>query len=337
MGAEANRESAIPTIDLGPCFANEPGALERTAAELRKACTEIGFLLIRNHGVPQWIIDRMHEEAVRFHALPIEAKMAVAIDSDNIGYMPMKGNTFKGSKVRDNKRADLNESFIIKRDRGPDHPDVIARKPFRGQNRWPHNLPGFRETLVAYVGMIELLCKRMLPIYSVALGLPRHFLNDHDAFRNEQQLSCRVSHYPPQAGFDGEEFGAAPHTDAGFITILAHANVSGLEVMRPDGTWIRVPLEPRTFIVNTGDMLTRWSNDLFISTPHRVINTANQDRYSFPVFLDPNTEAVIACLPSCAGPDNPPKYPPTTFTDYYGEFLAKSFAHIEQTEAAPAQ
>jgi len=327
-------EAAIPTIDLGPVFANEPGALESTAAQLRKASTEIGFYLIKNHGVGQWIIDRMHEEAIRFHALPIEEKMAIKINADNIGYLPMKGNIGRHSKIRDNKRPNLNESFIIKRDRGPDNLDVLANKPFRGLNKWPDSVPGFRETLVAYIGMIELLGKRMLPIYSVALGMPRHFFNDHDAFRNEPQLSCRVAHYPPQPGFDGEEFGSAPHTDGGFMTILPHANVSGLEVMHRDGTWIKVPLEPRTFIVNTGDMLTRWSNDLFISTPHRVINYANQDRYSFPVFFDPNTEAVMECLPTCTGPGNPAKYPPITYQQYYGEFISRNYTHLQQGQQA---
>ncbi|MBM3573637.1 MAG: hypothetical protein FJX52_14955, partial [Alphaproteobacteria bacterium] len=137
-----------------PVFSGEPGALERTAAELRRACTEVGFHRVKNHCVPAWIIARVHEEAARFHALQLDDKMKLKINADNIGYLPMRGNIGRASKIRDNKKPNLNESFIIKRDRGPDHPDVVAGKPFRGANKWPVDLPGFRETLVAYISPI---------------------------------------------------------------------------------------------------------------------------------------------------------------------------------------
>lgn len=325
--------TTIPIIDLGPFLSGAPGALESTAAELRRACAEIGFFFIANHGVNQWLVDRVFEESERFHALPIEAKMSLKIDADNIGYMPMKGNLSAHSKVRRNKKPNLNESFILKRDRGADHPDVAARKRFRGLNRWPA-LPGFRETITAYMAVLELLGKRMLPLYAVALDMPSWFFLDHPAFRGEPQISLRIAHYPAQPAFDGEEFGSAPHTDGGFMTILAQAKVPGLEVMTRVGDWIKAPAIPGTFVVNTGDMLTRWSNDRFIATPHRVINASGRDRYSVPFFFDPNTEAVIECLASCQSIDNPAKYPPITYEQYYGAFTAANYLHLAQEQGA---
>ena len=114
--------------------------------------------------------------------------------------------------------------------------------------------------------------------------------------------------------------GIYPHTDYGFITILAQDDVGGLEIQRVDGAWIEAPSIPGTFVVNLGDAAARWTNDVFNSSPHRVINkSSTRDRYSVATFIDPNHDAVIRCLDGFLAGGAAPKYPPIAYADYYSE------------------
>jgi len=79
----------IPVIDYGPYFAGEDGALAPLAAELRQACAEVGFFYAKNHGVPQPLVDRAFAASRRFHDLPIEEKLVLRLDANNIGYLPL--------------------------------------------------------------------------------------------------------------------------------------------------------------------------------------------------------------------------------------------------------
>jgi isopenicillin N synthase-like dioxygenase len=126
--------ATIPVIDLGPYFAGESGALDRAADELRHALTEIGFYFIVNHGVPRPLVRRIYDEAARFHALPMNAKLAVRIDKHNVGYLPMRGDTLRTSVVQKVTKANFNEALFIARDLPVDHPDVQADKRFRSAN-----------------------------------------------------------------------------------------------------------------------------------------------------------------------------------------------------------
>src|SRR5271154_6044342 len=114
----------IPVLDLGPYRAGAPGALAALAAELRHACEQVGFYFLANHGVPQELIDRVFAEVARFHAQPLEAKRALAIDHHNIGYMALGGSVTRSSQVNLNTKPNLNEAFFVKRERTPDDPDV---------------------------------------------------------------------------------------------------------------------------------------------------------------------------------------------------------------------
>src|SRR6201994_2263940 len=122
----------IPVIDLGPYLAGEPGALDRTAKELRVALTEIGFYFIVNHGVPREKIRAVFEQVKRFHAQPDETKLALKINQDSTGYLPMRGNTLRTSTVQAGTKPNLNEAFFVKRELPPGHPDVLANRRFRG-------------------------------------------------------------------------------------------------------------------------------------------------------------------------------------------------------------
>jgi isopenicillin N synthase-like dioxygenase len=302
----------IPVIDFGPCFAGAPGALPRAADELRAALEGVGFLVMVNHGVPQSLIDRAFAEARRFHAQPFARKMALRMNEHNNGYMAMGRYAVWSSDVNANDKPDLNEAFFCKRERGAGDPLRRSGRRFVGPNLWPDDLPGFREAVLAYTDAMDALTRRVLPVCAVALGLPPGAL---DAAFAESQFSFRLTHYPP-APAESNQFGIAPHTDANFLTFLAQTDVPGLQVRAPSGAWLDVPYLPGSYAVNAGDMMYRWTNGRFKSTPHRALPPVGQHRYAIPFFLGPRIDTVIECLPTCQGPGNPPRFPPITYEAY---------------------
>ena len=224
-------------------------------------------------------------------------------------------------------KPNLVEALFVKRDLAPDHPDVIANKLYRPANQWPDGVPGFRETIVAYCDAMERLCLDMLPVYALALELPADYFNE--AFV-EPQYALRMSHYPPAEDGEADQFGVAPHTDSSFLTMLAQSELPGLEVRMPSGQWFAAPAVADAFVVNSGDMLRRWTNHRFLSTPHRVRNrNAGRDRYAIPFFFDANVDYPMACLPSCQAPDNPPRYEPVTYTAYM-QWFTSQYDHVRE-------
>ena len=187
-------------------------------------------------------------------------------------------------------------------------------------NVWPENLPGFKEVVLEYQAAVEALGKKFLPLWSTALELPLDFF---DPMFEIPHVTLSLLHYPPQKVIGDRQYGIAPHTDNSMMTFLAQANIPGLAVRMPSGHWRLVDIIPGTLLVNTGNVIVRWTNDQFLSTKHRVINTNTVDRYSIPVFFGPNADAIIEVVPTCQSPLNPPRYEPITYRDsrkwYYGE------------------
>lgn len=307
----------IPLLDLGPYLAGEPGALEATAARLRHINETIGFLYIANHGVPQSLIDATFDATARFHAQPDGDKLALKVDAGMQGYLPMRGSTTRSSTIAVNTKPNENEAFFLKRD----------------SDRWPDQVPGFKEAAQAYYAATEALAQRMLPLYAVALDLPPDYF---DAKCTVPFSSLRLTHYPPVAAYAEGTFGLAPHTDSSFITLLAQNRVPGLQIRRTDGTWIDAPVVDGTFIVNTGNVLHRWTNGRFLSTPHRAFNTSSQPRYAIPYFFHPNADTVIKCLPTCLAPGEAAQDEPITVADYMAWFRGQNYNHLRKPEAAAA-
>ncbi len=309
---DTRASSVIPVIDFGSYLAGASGALASVGAELRHALEDVGFFVLINHGVPARLIEQTFAEAKRFHDLPVAAKMAIRMNEHNNGYMALGRYAVWTSDVNANDKPDLNEAFFCKRERPPDDPLLRSGRRFVGPNRWPDDLPGFRENVLAYTDAMDELSRRVLPVCAVALGLPA------DAFRDafaESQFSFRLSHYPPVQA-ETNQFGIAPHTDANFLTFLAQTEIPGLQIRLPSGEWIDVPYVPGSYAVNSGDMMHRWTNGRVKSTPHRAVPPVGRHRYAIPFFLGPHIDAVIECLPTCQGPDAPPRFPPITYEAY---------------------
>jgi isopenicillin N synthase-like dioxygenase len=325
----------IPILDLSDFLAGKPGALPAIAKELQHAAENVGFFFIRGHGVPQDLIDATFDASARFHALDEADKLALKANEHNIGYMGHGASISRASQVYEGERkTNLVAAFFLKRDLPDDHPDILSNKRFRGANQWPMGLEGFRDTCNGYMSALEQLARSMLPVYARALDLPADFFAE--AF-SEPQFTLRLSHYPPAQAEDNQ-FGLAPHTDSSFLTLLAQNKVEGLQVRRPDGTWLDAPALPGSFLVNSGDLLRRWSNHRFLSTPHRAIASApGRDRYAIPFFFDAHADYVMKCLPTCHDGDNPPRYEPTTYTDYMLWFARQNYAHFQDSEGEAAE
>lgn len=317
---------AIPVIDLGAFLRREAGATGATAEQIRQAVEEIGFFGISGHGVLPDTVSGAFAASARFHSLSLESKLAVKINASHRGYMPMA----------DQHRAEaalpnLSESFLVGADLPADDADVLAEAPMSGLNQWPSDLPEVRRPLEAYRDEMTALGRSMLPLFEAALDLPSGFFAQ--CFLKPLTF-VRALHYPP-APVDMPEgqFGAAPHSDFGFITILAQDDVGGLQVKTRTGNWIDAPNLPGVFIVNVGDMLMRWTNDRFLSTLHRVVNAVDRDRYSLPFFFDPDISTVVSCIDSCQGPGNPARYEPVV----WGDFLAGRFDANHKYRKVPAE
>jgi isopenicillin N synthase-like dioxygenase len=321
----------IPVLDVSRYFAGDMDDLPRLGGELRDAFENVGFYSLRGHGVPRSLIDAAFAACERFHAQPPEKKQALRINEHNIGYMAMGGSIARSSKVNNNTKPSVNEAYFLRRERAPDDPDVIAGKRFRGLNQWPADLPGFREIALAYMAAMEALGKKLVRVYAVALDLPADYF---DRMFEQPNMIQRFTHYPPRPAYEDNQFSIAPHTDSGFMTLLAPSAVPGLSIRLPDGTWLDVPPDPEAFIVNGGDILRRWTNDRFLSTPHRAINASGQARYAIPFFFDTHPDTLISCLPTCQSPENPPKYPPITYDEYALWYATRNYVHLNQEQAA---
>jgi isopenicillin N synthase-like dioxygenase len=312
--------SEIPVIDISSLLADgDPKGRADTVAALRNALERSGFAYLRGHGIPQSAIDRLRALAQAFHALPMEAKQRIVMNEYHRGYMPFSSSTIVTSSVAKVTRPNLSESLMIMQEVSADAP--CYGKPLRGPNQWPAELPEFRGVALDYMEKMTALGLGMAGGLAEALDLPRDWFLP---FFQEPTLFLRLLHYPRQPDEAGL-FGSAPHTDYGFVTILAQDEVGGLEVRNRHNAWIAAPPIAGTFVMNVGDILQRWSNGRFASTPHRVRNLKPVDRYSMPFFFDPSMEAQVECPPQILECGEAPKHPPVVYGDYLLERLNKNY------------
>jgi isopenicillin N synthase-like dioxygenase len=295
--------NALPVIDVSLLASAGGAGLAQVAAEIGAACRDIGFFYVANHGMPRALTEAAFAASAAFFAQPDAVKREVLYTTaGNRGYVPMKGEALDPTKP-----ADLKEAFNIGLELPADDPELVAGRMFRARNLWPV-VSGFRDTMLAYFGACHALGQSLHRAFAVDLGLPDDFFEDK---LDRPMAVLRLLHYPPApAAAEAGQLGAGEHTDYGCVTLLATDGVGGLEVRTRSGEWIAAPHVPGAFVCNIGDCLMRWTNDIYVSTPHRVVSPAGKERYSIAFFLDPNPDADIACLPGCATPARPARYAP---------------------------
>lgn len=294
----------IPVIDLTSATIDD---------DFRTAYRDVGFAYLTNHAVPQELTDGVFAAAREFHALPLATKMEIELNERHRGFIPINTSTDRTSTLADVRRPNQSESFMMMREAGDDDPDVLAGAYLAGANQWP-DLSDFRERVVAYEQAMLQLAWRLVDVIARVLGDTTRTIA---AACERPTTWLRLLHYPAQAPTAPDDlYGSAPHSDFGFITLLAQDDVGGLQVQAPDGTWHDAPPRRETFVMNVGQMLHQWSNGLLRATPHRVINRSGRERYSVPYFFDPNVATVVTPLPSCVDDEHPRRYEPVEFGDY---------------------
>ena len=309
--------SAIPTLDIRR-FTMPASAADRDAfvAELGAAYRQWGFAGIRGHDIPQALIDDAYDVFRRFFALPDATKRAYHVPGGGgaRGYTPFMVETAKDSRY-----PDLKEFWHIGREIPRDSKYAADMPP----NLWPEEVPGFRETGYGLYTALDQLGSQVLAALALHIGLPEDWFADKTDNGNS---ILRPIHYPPITAPDIPNVRAGAHEDINLITLLVGASAAGLEVLSRKGEWVPFTADADTIVVNIGDMLQRYTNHVYPSTTHRVVNPpgegARQPRYSTPFFLHPNPDFLIDVLPSCITADNPNRYPePITAQGYLEERL----------------
>ncbi|KAI5988338.1 hypothetical protein EDD15DRAFT_2531711 [Pisolithus albus] len=327
---------SIPIIDIGHASTPEERAV--LARQIRDACMNVGFFYIRNHGIPEETIDRALSAMKAFFSLPLETKMKVGTSPSRHaalrlmqsqlyhrqsvhvrGYEPLLD-----SNVDPANRGDLYESFVIggeelvpkEDDDEKVHEDII-------KNLWPSEPAGFREAFLSYYHAALGVGKALHRLIAIALDLPETFFDD----KLQHCQIMRGLHYPPQTGPEDDRIiGFGVHSDFECFTILwQEPGIQALQVLNSEEKWINATPIPGTLVINIGDLLSRWTNDIFRSTVHRVINRSGVCRYSIPLFfgLDPNVE--VEPLPSCVSPERPAKYERINSGEYVQKLMQEMY------------
>jgi isopenicillin N synthase-like dioxygenase len=313
--------SEIPVIDL-----SRP--VPEVGAAIRRAAIDVGFFYIANHGVPVPVVDAAFDQSRQFFRAPDAVKESVRVNALHRGWLKPGGAT-----MDDAAKPDLKESFIFGLELPETDPDVAAGTPLMGPNQWPAAMPSLRSALSAYYAAILTCGQHLLRGFAAALRLPE---NHFEAAYAKPLARGTAIWYPPQPPDDPDRFGVSAHTDYGCITILAQDATGGLQVRNRAGEWIAAPPIPDTFVINIGDLMARWTNDLFVSTPHRVVNASGRERQSIATFYDPHFHTPIAVLPTCIEDGVPAAYPPTTCGAHIVGRFNRSFAYRKEAAAAPA-
>ena len=265
----------IPKIDISEIEEKE---FSRTLLQdFFSAYNTYGFGYIINHGIEKTLIEQLFQVSKQFHSQPLSEKMRVALDHNHRGYIAINTSTDVNSKLADVKKPNQSESFMMMREDKSELPDVYLSGP----NQWP-KLENFKEVLEKYTFNMTKLGRNLMRLALLSSGV-----KDLSVMQSldTPTIWLRLLHYPPiSKNSPSDLYGSAPHTDFGCLTILAQDEIGGLQVQTREGEWIDVPKLEGSFVVNVGDMLSRYTNGLLRSTPHRVINKSGKERFSCPFF-----------------------------------------------------
>jgi isopenicillin N synthase-like dioxygenase len=296
----------IPMIDFAPFLYGDKEEQHHVATQIYNACHDIGFMYLSNHGIPQHLIDELFLQAKLFFDLPCDIKEKVARSvNTNCGYIG-----FEKERLNPSKPGDLKEAFNAGL-----------------KTVWLPEYDRFRDAVSEFYQLsTTVVAPNVLRAFAIALQLPTNFFDD----KHGENYFLRILHYPgvtaePSAG----QLRAGEHTDYGSITLLLQDQVDGLEVRTRQGEWIAAPPIPGTVVVNVGDAMQRWTNDVLKSTPHRVVLPSaefmSKSRYSVALFCDPNSEVELTCLESCQTRDRPSRYAPILAGDYLASRLSATY------------
>lgn len=266
-------------------------------AQIDEALATVGFMTLSNIGVSPALIDECFQAAGEFFSCPVETKAAFAYSSasENFGYQGLMVEHLDPTRP-----ADLKETFTMRNLRAA---EIAAA-------RWPSS--AFHAAATALYTQAMTSARRLQHLLARALDAPDAFFVERHTGEN---TTLRFLYYPPvdPQSIQHEQLGAGAHTDYGMLTLLFQDDVGGLQVRDEQGAWHDVVPHAGTVVINSGDLLERWSNGRYRSTCHRVLpRDTSRERFSIALFVDPDSATEVAALPSCVSPSHPAQYPPIT-------------------------
>lgn len=316
------RDGFVPLIDISSARNGDQRQRQAVADAIGRCCETSGFLLLVGHGVPDDVIADVKRELREFFYLPQAVKDQLRADPTD----PLaRGYSSAGNLAATNDGADIEAEHQT-----PDQVEKFVHFPLGNpeegmygpgwtdervfiEERWPDT--GFRAAYERYYAEMSTLATELSRLFALALGLREDWF---DGLIDRHNSNLMANYYPA----DDQPAGhvrLSQHSDWGNLTILLQdESQRGLQVLDDDGEWLDVPLVSGAFVINIGDLLARWTNDRWVSTVHRVVSTGapTAERFSLPFFHQPNFDAVIECIPTCATPDNPPRYEPVVSGPY---------------------
>ena len=306
---------SIPVVDLADFLSGDPERKSSFVQQLGKAYEEVGFVAVKNHGVPDELIAHLYEYVQQFFSLPLEQKINYEVPglAGQRGYTSFGREHAKGSEAPDLKEffqygQVVEDKDVIK----SEYPDNVA----------VDKVIGFNETLFSAYRNFEKSGKALLQAIALYLGLEENYF---DQYIHNGNSILRCIHYPPITNEPKSAIRAEQHEDINLITLLVGASADGLQILTKQNEWVGVTSLPEQIVVNVGDMLQRLTNNKLRSTTHRVVNPSRDlwhtSRFSMPFFLHPRSEMSLASLDSCIDDQHPKAFPDVTGGEYLDERL----------------
>ncbi len=291
----------VPLVSLHDYTHGTAQEKERFVQVFGEGLREFGFVSVKDHGISDDLIRRTYSDVEQFFALPTGTKLKYAMPGGG-----QRGFTAFGKEHAKNRTiGDLKEFWHVGRD-------------FHGKNVWPAEVPTFREHTKALFGALDAAAATLLEALADWFAAPRSTFRD---MAHDGDSVLRLIHYPPLGQqFEPGAVRAAEHEDINLLTLLCEGTAPGLELLTRDGEWLPVDTLKGQIVVDSGDMLSRVTNNVIPATTHRVVNPPSAEldvtRYSMPFFVHPYPECLLKPLPSTETPDNPARYPPITANDF---------------------
>ena len=312
-------QSLIPVVDIQPL--RDGSDPKGVAKLLHEASQKLGFIYIKGHGIPEEVIDSARAGAYEFFGQTESVKAAVKVTAKHRGWLGQGG-----AKMKDGAKADLKESFIWGHE---DDDRALMDHDLRGENIWPAELPHMSQEAMSYFQHAHKVAHHLMRGFALGLDLDEDFF-----LKTASRPLSRASYvyYPAQpADLGSSQFGVGPHTDFGVLTVLCQDSVGGLQVEDATGDWIQAPPIEGTLIVNVADLLSRWTDGAYKSTPHRVVNSSGKKRLSIVLAFDPNPETVIDAK-DVFGNHHVSKETATTCGEYLTWRFEKAFAYRKKSK-----
>ncbi|MFL5748571.1 MAG: isopenicillin N synthase family dioxygenase [Niastella sp.] len=306
---------AIPVVNLADFLSGDPQLKQAFINQLGKAYEDVGFVAVKNHGIPDELIADLYKYVQQFFALPRNTKEKYEIP----GLAGQRGYTSFGKEhAKGSEAPDLKEFFQF----GQTVEDNDPIKSEYPDNVQVNDVASFNTTFTKAYRAFEKSGRALLQAIAIYLGLDEHYFDEH--IHNGNSI-LRAIHYPPITQEPKSAIRAEQHEDINLITLLVGASADGLQILTKQNEWVPVTSLPEQIVVNVGDMLQRLTNNKLKSTTHRVVNPPmemwNTSRYSIPFFLHPKGEMSLACLESCIDASHPKAYPDATAGEYLDERL----------------